>query len=418
MTQRISAVSNGKPAGSGRDCVGLGVVLLSLLLFQPGYARAETFAGRISVIDSGPKAAIVNVVRPGKKCFAQLKAGDQVFAGDTVKTSAEVRVKLEMADSSVINLGPGSTFRIKGYSLKQEEGQRSSVFKVLKGTVRFIIAKVTNSVSWRDSNVVVETPVAVAGVRGTDFIVSVRTDAPAPEVEIAVLDEGEVTARNGNLKIKGTVTLLPRQRTIVSRGSSPAEPSALSIEEREALLNATTPSGNGNPANGKPAAKGKAVKYTDSDMERDIAAGVPLPQVFEQAIATGMALDKMVSAAVDAGVAGYTVVYTAISEGYSATTVVCAAIEAGVPLREVVAAAVMAGAEAKAIIAGAQLAGVPEEEIAAALADSANIVSPVYGHPDPKAPSMAPPPLPGAMPMFGGGGGATPSTKKASPYKP
>jgi hypothetical protein len=268
-----------------------------------------------------------------------------------------------------------------------------------------------------DSSIVVEATTMVAGVRGTDFVIVVNTDGPMPQAEASVF-AGIVTARNSDHKVKGVVTLSADQTVTISRGPTPTAASVLSPEHKAELINMTTPAGNGYPGTaGQTSQKARPLQYTESDLERDIAAGVALPQVFERAIAAGMTVNKMCAACMDAGVPGYVTVYTAITEGYPATAVVDAAITAGAPLVDVVAAAVMAGAETRAVIGGAQLAGVSEEAIASALSDYTSNLSP-YGYkpPDNKpAPGQIGPP---PTIRIGGGGGAPPSTRKASPYKP
>ena len=407
----------------GKRRIEAPAILVLVMLFAGVSAQASNpFAGNITRIDSGKSKAVLNILRAGKKGFDQAKSGDAVFVGDTIKTGAEQKAQIQLSDSSTINMGPNAVLKLKAASLKAGDAKRSIVFKAFKGAIRFIISKTfkeekhSAARNWIDSNVVVEATTMVAGVRGTDFIIVVSTDMPLPQTEAAVF-EGIVTARNSDLKVKGNVTLSADQMVTITRGSTPLEASPLSQEHKAALINLTTPTGNGYPgASGQISQKGKTAKYTDSDMERDIAAGVALSQVFERSITSGMTVNTMIGASIEAGVTGYVTVYTAITDGYPATAVVDAAITSGAPLVDVVAAAVMAGAETRAIIGGAELAGVSEEAIAAALSDYTSNLSP-YGYkpPDPKpSPAQIGPPPAG---MIGGGGGNTPNPNP-SRYKP
>src|SRR5574337_1178074 len=172
------------------------LVLFVFALWTPSPAPAQDpFVGKIIAIDSGTAAQAVNIVRVGKNGYAKAKIGDALFAGDTVKTGHGVKARIELADKSIINIGSDSILQIKAHLFVPAEARRNYVFKSLKGVIRFIIAHTFKpgnngapAVPWKDSNVTVETATAVAGVRGTDFVVSSITDGPAPVVEIAVFE--------------------------------------------------------------------------------------------------------------------------------------------------------------------------------------------------------------------------------------
>jgi hypothetical protein len=399
-------------------------LLVSLSLFVPLSASAsDPFTGKITSIDSGEAPQALNIVRPGKTGFAQAKPGDAVFVGDTVKTGSGVKAQIQLSDKSLINVGPNSAFRVKGYDLSPSESKRIYVLKALKGTMRFIISKVFKTGGsgaespWKDTNITVETPTAVAGVRGTDFAVVVDTSNPTPSIDIAVFD-GLVTVRNSSLSIPDVILLSANEVTTVKRGLKPAKPEALSQERKNALMRSTTPRAAARQNGALTAPQNKRTeKYTSADMARDIAAGVPLPEVFDEASASGMTVSQMVTAALEAGESPYVVVYTAITEGYPAQAVVAAAVNEGAPLTEVISAALMAGAEKKAVISGAVSAGAPASAVASSFAVASASASPVYGYELLMGPTVETI-IPLAPILVGGGGGVTPSTQPASPYQP
>jgi len=397
-------------------------VFLGLLLLLPAQSRAaQPAVGRIATIESESGPQIVNLLRLGKTGFARAKTGDPVFEGDTVKTGPGVKAQIELSDKSIINVGPSATLRVRAYLVNAKDGKRNYVLKALKGTIRFIIAKTFETTSgtgsWKDSNVTVETPTAVAGIRGTDFFVLVDTSGEVPKVTIAV-NEGVVNVRSSSLRIAGSVDVAANRMTIVLRGRKPAEVAAFADQLRDELTRATTPS----KSAGAPqqTSGGKKGTYTQADICNDLSAGVPLAEVMSRATDTRMAIGDIVEGALDCGIPAYDVVYTAVSEGYSAQAVVTAALDEGADLVEVVAAAMMAGAENKAIITGAVIAGYSPEEVAAVIAELETNQAPVYGKTLPGGGGQATvgntvprPPV-----LIGGGGGAPASTQPASPYRP
>jgi hypothetical protein len=164
--------------------------LLALFFLLPMTAAAsDPFAGKILTIDSGASGQRLSIVRTGKSGLVPAKRGDAVFEGDTLKTGAGVKAQIKLADESVITLGAESTLRLKAFTHQQSEGRRNYVLKALKGTIRFLISQANKvggvSSPWRDSNIAVETPVAIAGIKGTDFVTSISPDGG---VEIAVFE--------------------------------------------------------------------------------------------------------------------------------------------------------------------------------------------------------------------------------------
>ena len=392
------------------------------LVFSAGFPHVasgqDQFVGNVKLVESKDPAQHPHIVRIGYSAILDIKPGDAVFLGDTVKTGEDVKAQILLSDGSIVTVAPNSVIQMKGHRVDREQGIRNSVMKALKGTVLFVISKVFkphaagSEMQWKDSNVTIETQNAVAGVRGTDFAVTSGED----DTEIAVF-EGAVSAKSSSVSMNGSIMLGAGQVTSVRKGKSPEPASTLSPARREALGRLTTlvnPRSAANGANGK--APKKTAKYTDKDCARNLAEGISLCTVIDTAVESGMPIEQVVTAMLDAGVHPSVVVYTAVVEGYSAKQVCCAAIEHGAPLSVVVAAALGAGADRKTIIAGAQEAGVPPATIATAMAN-ANYVYQNGGSPSPifSKPSDI---IPAPLPMIGGGGGGTPSTLPASPYRP
>jgi hypothetical protein len=410
-----------------RSAVSIAPLLLMLVLLVPVQSLAsDPFVGKIISIDSGSAPPLLNIVRAGKSGFAQARPGDALFVGDTVKTGPDVKAQIELSDKSVINMGPGAVLRVKGYLLNAEEAKRNYVLKAIKGVFRFIISKAFRlpgsgaTATWKDSGVSVETTTAIAGVRGTDFFIAIDSSDETPKVTIAVL-EGLVTARNLALAVPGSVSVGANQMTVVLRGMKPEPVQEFAQQLKDGLLRSTTPSDAKRTPTGDREGASVSIpgKYTKDDIARDIAAGVPLAEAMERATASGMQVAEMVPAELGAWTTAHEVVYTAVTEGYSARDVVASAINYGASLCEVIAAAVIGGAETRVIMAGAEDAGAPGSAVASCLAAAASNSSPVFDYTTPVTmPTVEEIVAPAPVILISGGGGVTPSTKKASPYKP
>ncbi|MHB8843487.1 MAG: FecR family protein [Nitrospirota bacterium] len=391
---------------------------MCLMLFPAVSGAANPFAGNIKAIDSTDPAATAKIMHLGYAGILAGKPGDAVYVGDTVKTAAGVRVQIELSDNSIITVAPNSAVQMKGHVMDREQGRRSSVLKSLKGTVRFVISRFFKphaagaEMKWKDSNVVIEAQNAVAGVRGTDLVVTTTEK----ETEVAVF-EGAVGLRHSSPSNKNDVMIGADQFSMVRKDGGPDQPQALSAERKAALENATTLV---NPRTKAEASNGTEPKKNASNgkgVAKDLAAGIPLADVLDRAVESGMPLGDVIGAAINAGVNPSTLVYTAVTEGYSPKEVVTAAVENGAPLSAVVAAAMAAGADKNLVISGAVDAGVPPAAIATAMSNGASSNGPVYGTPLPM--DGVPSPIIPAPPVsIGGGGGAAPSTKRASPYRP
>ncbi len=373
------------------NCILLLFAILALFSFilltsSPSPAQ-DPFVGKLMTVDSGTGREFVNIVRLGKNGYARAKIGDALFIGDTVKTGHGVKARIELADKSIINLGPDSILQMKAHLFAPAEAKRNYVFKALKGTIRFIIAKTFKpgnnggqAVPWKDSNVTIETTTAVAGARGTDFVVTSITDGPVPVVEIAVF-EGLVKVRSISLDIKEAIMLMVNQITRVQHGAGPGAAQVLTDARKNELIQLTTPAERELPKENSSGKKeDRPKKYGAGDAARDLAAGTTVAEVLDRCALAGMSVDDMVAAGLEAGIDPYVLVYTAITEGFPVQSVVSAAIRNGASLGAVITAASLAGGETNAIISGAADAGAPAEAIATAIANADTAGAPVYGY--------------------------------------
>jgi FecR protein len=402
-----------------KSSVALLVISMMIFALPLEVLAADPFAGNITSLESDTVFHHATITRAGTAAKVTAAPGDAAFQGDTVRTDAGVKVRMSLADGSHIYIGPQSAVEVKNCLVDQSWAKRNTTLKALQGTVRFVISKLCrNKVSgaessWKDSMVAVETHIAIAGIRGTDFTMTVGQD----NVEIAVFD-GVVSLKNADASIPLEITLTANQVSRIQRGSSPSPPTVLTPEMKERLLHDTTPA-KVLRSDGDNAGMGskKDRKKGEMGLAADLAAGVPLKDIINDAVKDGMNIEAIVSESLAEGVDPALVVYTAITEGYAAQAVVKAALKEGAPLDAVISAAAGAGADKNSIYVGAAEAGAPPAAVANAISSSSSPGAPVFGY---TAPVQAPPAVytPPAPVAIGGGGGATPSTKPASPSKP
>jgi len=183
-------------------------------------------------------AGSVDALREQQDAPVAAEIGMDTFLNDVVRTKHRSRTQLHFVDDSVLNMGPDFMVKIKEYVYDEENGVRKAILSSLRGTVRATVAKLGADA---DSVFEIETPTAVASVRGTDFIVRVNS---LGMTEVIVL-EGAVAVRNVNPKIVGTVMVTAGKQTSVPKNSPPSPPVVTPVAMQKVLIAATTPSAGG-----------------------------------------------------------------------------------------------------------------------------------------------------------------------------
>ena len=181
-----------------------------LLALAPTMAPAEE-VGTIAAIE--PTAEIE---RGGEQIPVTL--GAAVLLGDTLRTGPTGKLRVVFRDESVVNLTGGTELVVNEQVFKPEEGTFTSVLGVVRGKVR---AMVSEYYSNPGASFQVETRTAVAGARGTDFVVVYderreTTDVVGVSGRIAV---------SSPLALEGSSVLVTeREMTSVALGKLPTAP--------------------------------------------------------------------------------------------------------------------------------------------------------------------------------------------------
>jgi hypothetical protein len=190
---------------------GIATLVGAVVLLAALGARAEE-VGAVAEIEGQAE-----IMRAGGAEWAPLKAGDGVQLGDQVRTPAGSKLKLLFRDDSVLTLAPSSLLKVD----EQVLGTAAPVsrFSLFLGTIRAIV---TDRYGTAGARFEVETPTAIAGVRGTGFI----TAYDSGREETTVLGLFDTTAVRSKVDPGGAreVRVGPGQMTKVGRGSYPVRP--------------------------------------------------------------------------------------------------------------------------------------------------------------------------------------------------
>lgn len=108
---------------------------------------------------------------------AILLRGDQVSVGDTIQAADRSFAILQFTDGSKVTIRPKSKVVIEEYSYQEGVEDRAR-FDVVEGGLRIV----TGAMAKHDpDNYIVSTPVALMGVRGTEFSIYLIDDEKSPQ---------------------------------------------------------------------------------------------------------------------------------------------------------------------------------------------------------------------------------------------
>lgn len=114
------------------------------------------------------KAVLYHV---GQKTAFWIKDNLPLYKSDTVVTLEEGQIELGLIDSSRISMGAATRLVINKMLYNEKATERSGFLSITQGKARFWIKKL---IKFRRSEFRVKTHTAIAGVRGSDFIIWVK----------------------------------------------------------------------------------------------------------------------------------------------------------------------------------------------------------------------------------------------------
>ena len=142
----------------------LAVFVISLAAASPAFAQALSPAGRIKVVSGS-----AFVLRGGQALAA--RAGDAVFASDSLRTGEGGSVGVSLKDDTRLSLGPNSEVRLERYVYEPGNGGVGMVLKFVRGVAAYVSGRMARLAP---DSIRLETPAAIVGVRGTTVAVRVE----------------------------------------------------------------------------------------------------------------------------------------------------------------------------------------------------------------------------------------------------
>jgi hypothetical protein len=140
-----------------------------MMTLSPARARADDQIGQIKTA-----TGTVTVMQSGKTRAGVV--GGAVYRADTVTTAAHSSVGITFADNSLMALGPFSHLSLDQFRFNTTTHEGAFDVSLKRGT---LAVKSGQIVKQTPEAMRVRTPVAVLGVRGTEFLV--RADGSASE---------------------------------------------------------------------------------------------------------------------------------------------------------------------------------------------------------------------------------------------
>jgi hypothetical protein len=215
---RIAAVGQSAAIINDRGHVEIRGAGGPLLLPLGQYATLEAGRPQGGSTEAGAVTAEIpkgNVQRNGQTASIPLKLNDKVYFMDLVQTESLGRVRIQLLDGSLLNVGARSQMRITRHDAQTQQTE----IELTAGKLRSEVQKISK----QGGSFQVKTQTAVIGVVGTHFLVAAESNRTR-----VWCYEGEVSVRNLNAAIVGTIVLHAGQVTSIASGLPPAAASSFS----------------------------------------------------------------------------------------------------------------------------------------------------------------------------------------------
>lgn len=142
------------------------LALVLVLAAAPVLAAETAPAGNVKVL-----SGTAYIIRGSQVIPAQL--GQPVYESDRVRTGADGRLGITLKDDTRFSLGPSSEVHLSRFAYAPAEGQLALALKVVRGVAAYVSGRIAKL---SPDAVRLETPGAIAGVRGTTLAFSVSPE--------------------------------------------------------------------------------------------------------------------------------------------------------------------------------------------------------------------------------------------------
>lgn len=187
------------------------LIILSISFCLPLPAIAGQEIGKITRLKGR-----VAIYRSGAKIGMSATNGMDLQQNDTIKTRAKAYVRFKLSDGSIMTLGEKAELTLDSFTYNPEKKKRRALFKVAFGKLRVFANRMLN---YRDNRFQIKTPTAVAGVRGTVFMVWVESPTVT---KIACFDSAVEVA--SVFKPDEFVVITKNILTAIKKDAAPTQP--------------------------------------------------------------------------------------------------------------------------------------------------------------------------------------------------
>jgi hypothetical protein len=226
---------------------------------------AAAFGASDASAQAGGIGTITNVINqafhtPPGGSELPANTDDTLVADETLRTDKNATLSVLFVDGSELNIEAESEVILSDYVFNEQTDSSSGIIELNTGLFHY------NSNKTEDSGIVLQTPVATIGIRGTEFLVTVAKEATIVDI---LEGEVEVQARGGGKSARcvgGQSALVAAQDAdaicgdlgsfSTAAGVPPASPTTVASGE-------THGAGIGRP--GKPAERERSADAPDND---------------------------------------------------------------------------------------------------------------------------------------------------------
>ena len=213
------------------------VILAAVLIFTSvtGTLFSQEVIGKVGSLQGTAKAKLDE-----NSAWRTLNEKSDIYEKDTIKTGEGSKVVIFFVDETNVSIGSETTIKIEKLFCSPSQNHREGKLNVLAGKARFDVGKLFS----KDSSFEVRTPTAVAGVKGTSFIVQVTSEQLTQLIGLS----GIVTVTG--IGVEGESLLTSGVIISVEDGAPPGDPVPMSFDELLEFLQELGLLDGGNGGNG------------------------------------------------------------------------------------------------------------------------------------------------------------------------
>lgn len=160
----------------------------------------------------------VDILKEGAPTTVPVKVNDNVSMGDIVRTKSDGKAEITFKDDTTVRLAPETRMKIDEYVFNPDNSRKTGALGLFRGKVRAVVSKTKGGiipVGISTSSFNINTPTAIAGVKGTDFFVFYDKGMTG-----VIFKEGSGFVANPNMPDK-TVHINAGQITFVAAPNAP-----------------------------------------------------------------------------------------------------------------------------------------------------------------------------------------------------